>query len=242
MPRQLLILLISLLTFQATADPKKTPPRFLSVVIPGMINADGSGTYLQLLNETLGITGNEIMVLPTNRALREFSNASAATCLIPMDRKSAGHLGLDTRNKIFSKPFNTSFATIISQRGKEPAQSLYEIEGRIVGVLLGFPVAEEVVAAAASVVRPNSMEALLKMLEFGRIDFAYVHLPDVLMSYDQKEISPFPESNIKFQEVEEAVACTRDARDWIDRFNEAIDLMYQNGSITSTLGASFTGR
>ncbi len=242
MRRRHLLLLAVLIAFQHFARTSSAPPEILSVVIPGIINVDGSGSYLQLLKESLKLNEKEITILPTKRALKYFSNASEATCLFPLDRNSAESLGVDIRNKTFSKPFNTSFAAILSQQGEKPIQSLQDLNSHSIGVVHGFPIADEVVGMASSIVKPNSLEALLQMLERGRIDFAYVHFPDLLLSYSQTGISPFPESSLRFQEVGDALACTDDASAWISEFNQAIDVMYKNNTIRSALGAAFTGR
>lgn len=242
MLRHIVIALIIIVTVQAAAQAKEAPPRILTTIIPGMINADGSGYYVQLLSRAWEAKKLGIVVLPPKRALKLFSEASEATCFIPLARNMADNLGIDTNGKIFSKSFNTSFGTIISQRGSAPPRSLRAVDGQVVGVQLGFPIADEVVAAAAQVVTPQSLEALLKMLELGRIDIAYVNYPDVALSYAKYGISPFPESEMRFQIVADALACTNDAADWIRRFNESIDRMYENETIGSILGAAYTGR
>ena len=234
--------LLFVLAASTVTRAEDAPLRILSSVIPGMINADGSGFYVRLLRRAWETDTLRIEVLPTKRALRSFSDASEATCFIPLSRKTAMYLELDTRGKVFSKAFNSSFSTIISQRGSAPARSLHAVKGRTVGVQLGFPIADEVVEAAAHVSTPTSLESLLKMLELGRIDFAYVHYPDVALSYANHGISPFPESELRFQIVPEALACTDDATDWVRRFDASVDRMYQNDTIRDILGASYSGR
>lgn len=80
------------------------------------------------------------------------------------------------------------------------------------------------------------------MLEYGRIDFAYVNYPDIALSYAKYGIPSFPESKMRFQIAPDAVACTDDAAGWISRFDESIDRMYENGTIRDVLGAAYTGR
>ena len=240
--RNFVIALLFVATASAVARAEDVPLRILSAVIPGMINADGSGSYIRLLHRAWEAEKLGIEVLPPKRALKWFSKASEATCFIPLARKTAEYLGIDTDGKVFSKSFNTSFSTIISQRGLAPPLSLRAVDGRVVGVQLGFPIADEVVAAAAYVARPHSLESLLKMLERGHIDFAYVHYPDVALSYAKYGISRFPESEMRFQIAPDALACTDDAADWVRRFNESIDRMYENDTIRNILGAAYTGR
>ncbi len=80
------------------------------------------------------------------------------------------------------------------------------------------------------------------MLERGHIDFAYVHYPDIALSYAKLGIPRFPESEMRFQIAPDALACTDDAAGWIRRLDESIDRMYENGTIRDVLGAAYTGR
>ena len=240
--RNFVIALLFVATASAVARAEDVPLRILSAVIPGMINADGSGSYIRLLHRAWEAEKLGIEVLPPKRALKWFSKASEATCFIPLARKTAEDLGIDTDGKVFSKSFNTSFSTIISQRGSAPPLSLRAVDGRVVGVQLGFPIADEVVAAAAHVGTPNSLEALLKMLEREHIDFAYVHYPDMEMFYAKHGISRFPESSMRFQNYPDALACTEDAANWIRRFDASVDRMYENDTIRDILGTAYTGR
>lgn len=229
-------------TVPVVARAQDTPPRIISAVIPGLIDADGSGLYVRLLHRAWETDDLGIELLPPKRALKQFSSASEATCFIPLARKTAEYLGVDTHGKVFSRSFNTSFGTLISRRDSAPPRSLGAVEDRIVGVQLGFPIADEVVSAAADVATPYSLESLLKMLQRGHIDFAYVHYPDIALSYAKLGIPRFPESEMRFQIVPDALACTADAAGWIRRFDESIDRMYENDTIRDVLGAAYTGR
>lgn len=237
-----MIALIVCQMFQSKAQASNSAPRFLSVSIPGLINTDSSGYYLQLIYHSLGVPKEDVVILPTKRALRVFSNASQATCMFPLSRMTAINLGIDIRGMIFSQPFNTSFATLISQRSTMPVQALQDLNNGTVGAVLGFPIADEVVNAAKHVVKPNSVESLLRMLELGRIDYAYIHYPDLSMQYIRTKITAFPESKLKFNVVPDALACTIDKSEIVREFNKVVNLMYEDGSIKRILGAAYTGR
>ena len=240
--RHAIIAFFLVATVPVVVRANDAPPRILSAVISGLIDADGSGLYIRLLQRAWETDDLGIELVPAKRALRQFSSASEATCFIPLSRKTAEYLGVDTHGKIFSRSFNTSFATLISRWGAAPPRSLGAVEDQVVGVQFGFPIADEVVSAAAEVAKPHSLESLLKMLERGHIDFAYVHYPDIALSYAKLGIPRFPESEMRFQIVPDALACTDDAAGWIRRFDESIDRMYENDTIRDVLGAAYTGR
>lgn len=227
------------IAFQTTAEPAI---RIISVAIPGMVNNDGSGSYIQLVRRALEVRNIKFDVLPPKRASIDFSRAMKSTCMMPLNQITAISLGIETNGKIFSESFNSSYATILSPRGMSPIHSLQAIKGKVVGVLLGFPVADEVIENAKKIERPSSMVALLKMLELGRIDFAYVHFPDALMKNPQINMSELPKSKLKFQIVSEAMACTSDMQAIINDFNNEIDQIYKDESIKNILGPAYTGR
>jgi ABC-type molybdate transport system substrate-binding protein len=224
------------------AEIEKPTIRLISVAIPGLVNVDGSGAYLKQLFSALNNSEFALEIMPAKRATRDFSIATKLTCFFPFDLNSAKKLNVKTDNKLFSVTMNTSFAKLLSQRGTSPLVMTSDLNGKIVGSLLGFPIDDDVVNNAESIVTPTSITALLTMLKLGRIDYAYVYYPDVSMKVNSEMLEGFPESTRRFGVFLDSLACTTDLKSIVDRYTSATDAMYKDNLIQPLLGNAYTGR
>ncbi|MBE7637131.1 transporter substrate-binding domain-containing protein [Sneathiella sp. P13V-1] len=234
------IWIILLVSFAAHAD-HVTIPKLYAPNIDGLVNANGIGSYVDMLRETLKREHVEINVLPYSRALKLMISSKEPACFFPGTFELAESLNLPTTDLIQSIPFNTVYGKIAYLEKNNAFGSLQDLKGKSIVVRQGFPIPLEVQDLGVKFIAVKKLEDVYQMLKLGRAPYAYIHQPDMNIFYMSSGKQKLYEHQLKLETAGERFLCNAGAKKFVNYLNTEIEKLYQNGRIFGILHYTYTG-
>ncbi|MCH2037341.1 MAG: transporter substrate-binding domain-containing protein [Rickettsiales bacterium] len=206
--------------------------------IEGLVQRDGQGLYDQIINAVGKANGVEykINVLPPKRLFNDFENGTLS-CITPANENPEFY-NFDFET-VSGPSFTDAKIYLFSAPGTEAINDLSMLAGKKIGVRSGMPLGKTIENAGLQLIPATSIEANIKKLKAGRLDYFFAYWPDYEQAFKSVGVEPFPHmKDAPIAVHQDTVLCRKDKNgdSIVSKINEGYAAIEANGTLNTILG------
>jgi ABC-type amino acid transport substrate-binding protein len=232
--KSIILFAMGLFAWLPAADAE---PKLGAYAIPGVFEADKSGTYDKVLAQIAANSGLQLnyAVLAPGRLEADFKSQNF-DCIIPLDARFWGDGKLAN-----SEPLNIAKIYLFSRTGEGPFTSLEQLKGKRIGARRGMPYGPAFDSSGVKAELVNEDDQNVQKLMAKRIDAFLAYVPD-MWEWSKNKQQPLPnhDKGKPFETHKDAFLCrdSAETRAFLKAFNEAVIKMRASGQLQQLLGSS----
>lgn len=171
-------------------DNKDEPLVIYTLEIDGVHQKDNGGAYDFVIQKVIQQTKLAIQIENTApaRAFRNFENCYRC-CISPANIDTEFY---DFEGVQQTKSLGSAKIVVFTKPGTPIISSLAELKGLNVSARYGMPLGRSIENSDLPLLRPNSIESSIKMLQRGRVDAFLAYVPDAYEIFKRLNLTPFP--------------------------------------------------